>query len=151
MFLVSTGSTCWSTARIVGWTTCSSRARTWDRVVTRTSKDVLLLVEAARPMRSRRRLERQRLDVVAARGMRNMTPYAASKAASTRSRSSSPSSSRPTGSASRVRAWSDERGRNLADDPDTPRMGTADPAGPDREPEDMVGPTVFFASDDSRT
>ena len=89
--------------------------------------------------------------VVAARGMRNMTPYAASKGGINALTIQLAVELAPD----RIRVNAFAPGatnvdRNLIDDPDyAEKWAPLIPLGRIAEPEDMVGPTVFFASDES--
>ena len=89
--------------------------------------------------------------VVAARGLRNLTPYAASKGginALTIQLGGRAGAVRDP--RQRVRSGATNVERNLVDDPEyAEKWAPLIPLGRIAEPEDMVGPTVFFACDES--
>ena len=126
---------------------------TWDRVIDTNLKGTFFCsVEAARLMRSSGGGSIVNVStVVAARGMRNMTPYAASKGGINALTIQLAVELAPDGI--RVNAFAPGATnveRNLVDDPDyAEKWAPLIPLGRIGEPEDMVGPTVFFASDES--
>jgi NAD(P)-dependent dehydrogenase (short-subunit alcohol dehydrogenase family) len=141
-------------AGIVGWTNVLEPSEeTWDRVVDTNLKGTFFCsVEAARLMRGAGGGSIVNVStVVAARGMRNMTPYAASKGGINALTIQLAVELAPDGI--RVNAFAPGATnveRNLADDPDyAEKWAPLIPLGRIGEPEDMVGPTVFFASDES--
>ena len=141
-------------AGIVGWTNVlEPNEETWDRVIDTNLKGTFFCsVEAAKLMRSSGGGSIVNVStVVAARGMRNMTPYAASKGginALTIQLAVELAPDRIRVNAFAPGATNVER--NLVDDPDyAEKWAPLIPLGRIAEPEDMVGPTVFFASDES--
>ena len=141
-------------AGIVGWTNVLEPSEeTWDRVIGTNLKGTFFCsVEAARLLRSSGGGSIVNVStVVAARGMRNMTPYAASKGginALTIQLAVELAPDRIRVNAFAPGATNVER--NLLDDPDyAEKWAPLIPLGRIAEPEDMVGPTVFFASDES--
>ena len=141
-------------AGVVGWTNVLEPSEeTWDRVVDTNLKGTFFCsVEAARSMRRSGGGSIVNVStVVAARGMRNMTPYAASKGginALTIQLAVELAPDRIRVNAFAPGATNVER--NLTDDPDyAEKWAPLIPLGRIAEPEDMVGPTVFFASDES--
>jgi NAD(P)-dependent dehydrogenase (short-subunit alcohol dehydrogenase family) len=141
-------------AGIVGWTSVLEPSEeTWDRVIDTNLKGTFFCsVAAARLMRSSGGGSIVNVStVVAARGMRNMTPYAASKGGINALTIQLAVELAPDGI--RVNAFAPGATnveRNLVDDPDyAEKWAPLIPLGRIAEPEDMVGPTVFFASDES--
>jgi glucose 1-dehydrogenase len=141
-------------AGIVGWTDVQEPSEeTWERVIDTNLKGTFFCsVEAARLMRSSGGGSIVNVStVVAARGMRNMAPYAASKGGINALTIQLAVELAPDGI--RVNAFAPGATnveRNVADDPDyAEKWAPLIPLGRIAEPEDMVGPTVFFASDES--
>ncbi len=141
-------------AGIVGWTNVLEPSEeTWNRVIDTNLKGTFFCsVEAARLMRGSGGGSIVNVStVVAARGMKNMTPYAASKGGINALTIQLAVELAPDG----IRVNSFAPGatnveRNLVDDPDyAEKWAPLIPLGRIAEPEDMVGPTVFFASDES--
>ena len=141
-------------AAIVGWTNVLEPSEeTWDRVIDTNLKGAFFCsVEAARQMRGSGGGSIVNVStVVAARGMRNMTPYAASKGGINALTIQLAVELAPDGI--RVNAFAPgptNVERNLADDPQyAEKWSPLIPLGRIADPEDMIGPAVFFASDES--
>jgi NAD(P)-dependent dehydrogenase (short-subunit alcohol dehydrogenase family) len=141
-------------AGIVGWTNVLEPSEEiWDRVIDTNLKGTFFCsIEAAKLMRGSGGGSIVNVStVVAARGMRNMAPYAASKGGINALTIQLAIELAPDGI--RVNAFAPGATnveRNLADDPDyAEKWAPLIPLGRIAEPEDMVGPTVFFASDES--
>ncbi|HUQ22645.1 MAG TPA: SDR family NAD(P)-dependent oxidoreductase [Gaiellaceae bacterium] len=141
-------------AGIVGWTNVLEPSEeTWERVIDTNLKGTFFCsVEAAKLMRRTGGGSIVNVStVVAARGMRNMAPYAASKGGINALTIQLAVELAPAG----IRVNSFAPGatnveRNLVDDPDyAEKWAPLIPLGRIAEPEDMVGPAVFFASDES--
>ena len=141
-------------AGIVGWTNVLEPSEeTWQQVIDTNLKGTFFCsIEAAKLMRRAGGGSIVNVStVVAARGMRNMTPYAASKGGINALTIQLAVELAPDG----IRVNSFAPGatnveRNLVDDPDyAEKWAPLIPLGRIAEPEDMIGPTVFFASDDS--
>jgi glucose 1-dehydrogenase len=125
---------------------------TWDRVIDTNLKGTFFCsVEAARLMRAGGGSIVNVSSVVAARGMRNLAAYAASKGGINALTIQLAVELAPYGI--RVNAFAPGATnveRNLADDPDyLESWAPLIPLGRVAEPEDMVGPTVFLVSDES--
>jgi glucose 1-dehydrogenase len=141
-------------AGITGWTNVLEPSEeTWDRVVDTNLKGTFFCsAESVRLMRSSGGGSIVNVStVVAARGMRNLTAYAASKGGINALTIQLAVELAPYGI--RVNAFAPGATnveRNLADDPQyVERWAPLIPLGRVAEPEDMVGPAVFLASDES--
>jgi NAD(P)-dependent dehydrogenase (short-subunit alcohol dehydrogenase family) len=141
-------------AGIAGWTNVLEPSEeTWDRVIDTNLKGTFFCsVEAAQLMRSSGGGSIVNVStVVAVRGMRNLAPYAASKGGINALTIQLAVELAPDGI--RVNAFAPGATnveRNLTDDPQyAEKWAPLIPLGRIAEPEDMVGPTVFFASDES--
>lgn len=140
-------------AGITAWTSVlEPDEETWDRVIDTNLKGTFFCSVAAAPlMRDRGGSIVNVSTVVAARGMRNLTAYAASKGgidALTIQLAVELAPFRIRVNAFAPGATNVER--NLADDPHyLERWAPLIPLGRVAEPEDMVGPAVFLASDES--
>ena len=141
-------------AGITGWmNVLEPSEETWDRVLGTNLKGTFFCsVEAARLMRDAGGGSIVNVStVVAVRGMRNLTAYAASKGGINALTIQLAVELAPYGI--RVNAFAPGATnveRNLADDPQyAERWAPLIPLGRIAEPEDMVGPAVFLASDES--
>lgn len=141
-------------AGITGWmNVLEPSEETWNRVVDTNLKGTFFCsAEAARLMRSSGGGSIVNVStVVAVRGMRNLTAYAASKGGINALTIQLAVELAPYGI--RVNAFAPGATnveRNLADDPQyVERWSPLIPLGRVAEPEDMVGPAVFLASDES--
>ena len=141
-------------AGVTGWMDLFDPSEeTWDRVIDTNLKGTFFCsVEAARLMRAGGSGSIVNVSsVVAARGMRNLAAYAASKGGINALTIQLAVELAPHGI--RVNAFAPGATnveRNLADDPDyIESWAPLIPLGRVAEPEDMVGPTVFLASDES--
>jgi len=141
-------------AGIPGWLNVfEPNEETWDRVIDTNLKGTFFCsTEAARLMRSSGGGSIVNVStVVAARGMRNLTAYAASKGGINALTIQLAVELAPYGI--RVNAFAPGATnveRNLKDDPQyAEKWSPLVPLGRIAEPEDMVGPAVFFASDES--
>ncbi len=140
-------------AGITGWTNLFEPSEeTWDRVLDTNLKGTFFCsVEAAKLMRAGGGSIVNVSTVVAARGMRNLAAYAASKGGINALTIQLAVELAPYGI--RVNAFAPGATnveRNLADDPDyVETWSPLIPLGRVAEPEDMVGPAVFLASSES--
>jgi NAD(P)-dependent dehydrogenase (short-subunit alcohol dehydrogenase family) len=141
-------------AGITGWVdVLNPSEETWDSVVETNLKGTFFCsVEAAKLMRRSGGGSIVNIStVVAARGMRNLTAYAASKGGINALTIQLAVELAPY--AIRVNAFAPGATnveRNLTDDPDyVEKWAPLIPLGRVGEPEDMVGPAVFLASDES--
>jgi glucose 1-dehydrogenase len=141
-------------AGITGWMdVLEPSEETWDRVVDTNLKGTFFCsVEAVRLLRSAGGGSIVNVStVVAVRGMRNLTAYAASKGGINALTIQLAVELAPYGI--RVNAFAPGATnveRNLADDPQyAENWAPLIPLGRIAEPEDMVGPAVFLASDES--
>ena len=141
-------------AGIPGWlNVLEPSEETWDRVIDTNLKGTFFCsTEAARLMRRSGGGSIVNVStVVAARGMRNLSAYAASKGGINALTIQLAVELAPYGI--RVNAFAPGATnveRNLADDPQyAEKWSPLVPLGRIAEPEDMVGPAVFLASDES--
>jgi glucose 1-dehydrogenase len=141
-------------AGLTGWIDLADpNEATWDRVVDTNLKGTFFCsTEAARLMRAAGGGSIVNVStVVAARALRNLAAYAASKGginALTIQLAAELAPDRIRVNAFAPGATNVER--NLADDPDyAAHWSPLIPLGRIAEPEDMIGPAVFFASDQS--
>jgi glucose 1-dehydrogenase len=141
-------------AGIPGWmNVLEPSVETWDRVIDTNLKGTFFCsTEAARLMRRSGGGSIVNVStVVAARGMRNLSAYAASKGGINALTIQLAVELAPYGI--RVNAFAPGATnveRNLADDPQyAEKWGPLIPLGRIAEPEDMIGPAVFLASDES--
>jgi glucose 1-dehydrogenase len=141
-------------AGITGWMdVLEPSEETWDRVVDTNLKGTFFCtVEAARLMRRTGGGSIVNVStVVAVRGLRNLAAYAASKGGINALTIQLAAELAPYGI--RVNAFAPGAtnvARNLADDPEyVEKWAPLIPLGRIAEPEDMVGPAVFLASDES--
>jgi NAD(P)-dependent dehydrogenase (short-subunit alcohol dehydrogenase family) len=141
-------------AGITGWLdVLAPDEETWDRVIDTNLKGTFFCsVEAARLMKQSGGGSIVNVStVVAARGFRNLSAYAASKGGINALTIQLATELAPY----RIRVNAFAPGatnveRNLADDPDyVERWAPLIPLGRVGEPSDMVGPAVFLASDES--